>query len=445
MTVSPARVGAAAAIAVAALVLVLVVSSGGSGNELRAEFTSARGLVKGNEVRVLGAPAGKVADIELTDRGTALVTIDLHDGLPAARRDATAAIRPVDLLGDVYVSLSLGSDPEPLDGKRIDRAHTSNAPRIDQLLRAFGPSQRAGLQAIIVESGLMLDRRGEDLARTAIALRPALEATDAVMRELGSQNAALGELVQDARRATGQLAGHSRDLGGLVSGLAATTRATAERAPELDAALAGAAPTLRQLRTTVAALARTAGDARPLATSLRSAAPGLATTADRLSPFLDETLAASRDLRPVLRSLRAVLVNGRDTFPGLAGGISRLGSSSDRLEAFAKAFEAAAPGISEGFFVNFPDQAAEPGDQPFDPFTDPRRHYWRGAAVASCEMFGVKVKPNCLSDVLAATARLGSTAEADTTGAATRAVRPPQSPSPMASTSRSLLDFLLSP
>ena len=61
----------------------------------------------------------------------------------------------------------------------------------------------------------------------------------------------------------------------------------------------------------------------------------------------------------------------------------------------------AAPAISEGFFVNFPDQAAEPGNQPFDPFTDPRRHYWRGAAVVGCETFGVKVEPNCMANVLA--------------------------------------------
>ena len=62
---------------------------------------------------------------------------------------------------------------------------------------------------------------------------------------------------------------------------------------------------------------------------------------------------------------------------------------------------AAAP-ISDGFFVNFTDEAAEPGDQPFDPFADPARHYWRGAAVLSCEAFGVKIAPNCLDQFLAA-------------------------------------------
>ena len=63
--------------------------------------------------------------------------------------------------------------------------------------------------------------------------------------------------------------------------------------------------------------------------------------------------------------------------------------------------EPAAPAISEGFFVNFPDQAAEPGTQPFDPFADPRRHYWRGAALLTCQSFGVPIEPGCLSGFLA--------------------------------------------
>jgi hypothetical protein len=64
-------------------------------------------------------------------------------------------------------------------------------------------------------------------------------------------------------------------------------------------------------------------------------------------------------------------------------------------------FDAAAPGISKGFFVDFPDQADESGKQPFDPFAEPTRNYWRGAAVFSCEAFGVPVAPGCLTKALA--------------------------------------------
>ena len=69
---------------VPALVVALAAgrSEGGpDAHVVRAEFASARGLVEDADVRVEGAVAGTVDEIELTDRGTALVTARLHDGL----------------------------------------------------------------------------------------------------------------------------------------------------------------------------------------------------------------------------------------------------------------------------------------------------------------------------------------------------------------------------
>ena len=37
----------------------------------------------------------------------------------------------------------------------------------------------------------------------------------------------------------------------------------------------------------------------------------------------------------------------------------------------------------------------------FDPFAEPTRAYWRGAAVFTCETFGVPVAPGCLTKALA--------------------------------------------
>jgi hypothetical protein len=60
----------------------------------------------------------------------------------------------------------------------------------------------------------------------------------------------------------------------------------------------------------------------------------------------------------------------------------------------------AAPALATGLFVHVAGQASEPGRQPFDPSTDSRRRYWRGAAVMSCETFGLKVEPGCLTAAL---------------------------------------------
>ena len=59
-------------------------------------------------VRVDGAIAGSVGEIEITDEGTALVSMELYEGTAPPRADATAAIRQQDITGDSYVALEPG-------------------------------------------------------------------------------------------------------------------------------------------------------------------------------------------------------------------------------------------------------------------------------------------------------------------------------------------------
>ena len=366
---------------------------------VRAEFKNARGLVEGGDVRVAGAVAGSVERIEVTEKGTAMVTAHLHDGAPPARADALAAIRPVDLLGDVYLALIPGDDPEPLRGA-IPTARTSNAPRIDELLAAFDDPVRSGLRALLVEGGRALEGRGAHLARAVVELRPALEAADEVMSELGSQNAALGDLVVDGERAARQLASRRSDLRALIADLSDVVETTAGRRSELEQGLRELPELLDRAGGTAARLDRAATAATPLAADLASAAPPLAAVADELPPFLRDARAAATDLTPAVRLLRDVLADGSPTLGGLGRGLQDALAAAPEIDGLMRAVKPAAPAFSEGFFVNFPDQAAEPGRQPFDPLADPRRNYWRGAGVMSCEAFGMKIKPGCVDAAL---------------------------------------------
>jgi virulence factor Mce-like protein len=367
---------------------------------ITAEFTNARGLVEGNDVRVGGAPAGTVTNLELSDRGTALVTIELHDGIAPPRADATAAIRPVDLIGDNYVALDLGSDEAPLAAP-IPPSRTLNEPRLDDLLRSFGAPERTGIQAMLVEGGMALDQRGADLNQAALDLRPALEATDSVLAELNSQTAGLRDFVSAADRAAGEAASRDDDLARMVSALDATLHATADRPEALDAALAGAPESIANLQRIAPRLTAVAEQALPLAESINRSAPGLATAADRAVPFLSAAGRAIERVDPVVGQATDLLESADTTLTSFDSGFQKLISVGPDYERFLDALVPAAPAISEGFFVNFPDEAAEPGKQPFDPFADPRRHYWRGAAVFTCQSFGLPIEPGCLSDFLA--------------------------------------------
>jgi virulence factor Mce-like protein len=393
------RVALTALIAVGVYLAARAVTSTPSGLRVQAEFSDAHGLVVGNDVRIDGAPAGRVDSIALSSHGTAIVTMRLNDGLAQPRADATAAIRPVDLLGDTYVALSPGRAQAPLHGA-IPFGRTLNDPRLDDLLRVFRAPQRAGLKAMLVELGIALDDRGVDLNQAALELRPALSAAQNVMQELGSQNADLRRFVADAQQVVAQGAGRSRDLGTLIGGLSATLRTTAAHASGLDAGLQTMPQTLVQARQTAGELAGTARAARPLAAELAGAAGGLSLAATRLSPFLSELARAARDLHPTLRAATGALTAADPTVSALASGLGAIKRAGPEVGRLISELVPAAPGIAQGFFVNFPDQAREPGTQPFDPFANPLRNYWRGVGVFTCQSFGLPIEPGCLSKFL---------------------------------------------
>lgn len=372
--------------------------SGGENPTYTARFSSARGLVAGNDVRVGGAVAGRVREVRLAHDGSAEVVFTTTRRA-APRADARAAIRPVDLLGDTYLALSPGADRAALQGP-IDVTRTVNAPRLDELLRTFSPPVRDALGALIVETGLALDERGADLAATAVQLKPALTAADRVVGELDGQNHALAALVPDAERAASQLGSRADDLGPLIDSLARTLDTTAAHGSQLDATVAGLPATLTRVRRTATTLGATARAAQPVARTLRDSAPQLQAALTELRPFVARLRTTATVLRPAVRSLRRTLAGGAQSLPKLDRALRALLTATPDIQQLVAAIEPAAPGIAKGFLENFPDQAAEPGNQPLDPFADPRRRYWRGAAVMSCEAFGVPVKPGCLNDVL---------------------------------------------
>jgi ABC-type transporter Mla subunit MlaD len=370
------------------------------GRSWTAEFTDARGLVAGNDVRVGGAVVGRVSGISLSRSGTALVRFTLADRRAYPRTDAAAAIRPADLLGDNYLSLSRGTSSSLLRGP-IRTADTVNAPRLDQVLDAFGPRVRTGLQTLLVEGGIALDQRGGGIARAIVDLRPALDAAYGVLGELDAQNVALARLLPAAEGATGQLDARRADLGPLLGGLARTLSATAGSAGALDQAIVGLPGTLSQARSTATRLSSLAATATPLAGTIGTVAAPLGEAVQGLPSLLDRIRTAAPSLTVAVQGARQALVQGGPGLAELARALPVLGNQAPEISSLLGELDQAAPGIAQGFLVDFPDQAAEPGNQPLDPFADPTRNYWRGAAVLSCQTFGVADAPGCLTKAIA--------------------------------------------
>ena len=434
-----------------------------SATVVTAEFDNAFPLIEGMYVRVDGAIAGSVGTIEVNDRGNAEVELNLNDSIEPPSSDATAAIRQQDTTGDSYVAFDPGTSGKPLGEDGIVCADydecdaTLVAPRLDDLLNSFGPSERAGIKLILVETAKALDQRGADLNRAALELKPAIEQADIALEQVNSQNEALKQLLASAENVTGQAAARNDELGDLIGSLAATLDTVEQQSAPLDESLAKLPATTSRARTTLAKLTSAATAAQPLAEDTADASPLLASALERFPGFLDNASSFLTDTRSTLELTKGVLKAAQPTLEigkkrVVTGAFDLVGATADLLnsvlggeDAFPALFGDDSYGEGEGTLGKrgFGSVAVEPGDLPGYPASNAPRNWLRVSAVINCEVFGAPVKPGCLLDVLnslrsqqKASVAKAKEERADTLADAAKAVRdanplaPPDRPGP---------------
>ena len=402
-----------------AIAILYVTSRPPSGTqEVVAEFRNAFPLIEGMHVRVDGAIAGSVGTIEVNDEGLAAVTLLVEEEIEDPTADASAAIRQGDTTGDSYVAYDPGDEDAPLgdvdgiptivcDAKTAEDpcSNTLVAPRFDDLLNAFGPSERAGIQLILVELARAVDKRGGDLNQAALELRPALVAASRALDEVNGQNAALRSLIRDTEAVTAQAADRRVQLNHLIESLGRTLEATTSELPALDAGLLKLPPTVDRAESTLAALTSAATATTPLARELASGAPQLAETLRLAPPFIDDaefvvdratpTLKLTRDLlaasEPTIKADPQRVVTGPfDLAPAVSNLFRGILGGDTTFDAFF-----GAPVSQRGFGA----VAVEPGNQAgYPPGYD--RNFLRISAVVNCEAFGVPIRPGCLLDAI---------------------------------------------
>jgi phospholipid/cholesterol/gamma-HCH transport system substrate-binding protein len=382
---------------VAVVYSLLIPKPSGGPTKIQAEFADAGLLTTGDDVVEYGAKVGTVASMRLSDRGTALVTFSLFSGVTRPRADATVSVRPQNLLGGEYLSLSPGHAARPLDGI-VPASRTFVATQLNDLFNSFDRPTATALSLLLNELGRALDARGEDLNQAVLELAPTFDAADRIASQLGQQNAHLVDLISHAEALTAQVAPRTGDLDRLIVSLQRTLTTTALRANGLDRGLAELPKALGQTRRTLALLSSTATAARPLATRLGAAAPEIATAANRLTPFAADARPAIEQLRPLVRETATTLEAGRQSLPRLSSSLHVVANVAPQLRALAKVLDPLAQIAIEGIFAGLGGVAGEPGTQPGD--NEPGRNWFRGVGVLGCESFGVAIAPGCLTTVL---------------------------------------------
>jgi ABC-type transporter Mla subunit MlaD len=296
------RLALIALVLVAAAVTAAVATASGSGSgdqgtyEVRAIFDDASFAVPGEQVRVAGAPVGSIASLDVTKSKQAAVTLQINDArFTPFHANATCAIRPQSLIGEMYVDCTPGSTAAPALHRigsgpgagtyylPVVRTHSPVDFDIAQDIYREPIAQR--LAIILNELGTGLAARGSDLNAVIHRADPALGNTDQVLKILASQNRALAKLATDSATVLTPLAKQRKALADFIVQANTTAVASASRATDISRSIQLLPGFLRQLRPLMVDLGTLADQGTPVASELNTSASALGREFTELTPF----------------------------------------------------------------------------------------------------------------------------------------------------------------
>jgi ABC-type transporter Mla subunit MlaD len=334
----------AVAAATTAAVALASGQNGQSGNyKVRAIFDDASFAVPGEQVRIAGAPVGSIASLDVCVAHTAAcaagtqnkaaVTLEINDArFTPFHADATCAIRPQSLIGEMYVDCTPGTAAAPAlhriengPGKGtyylpVTRTHSPVDFDIAQDIWREPVTQR--LAIILNELGTGLAARGSDLNAVIHRADPALGYTDQVLKILAGQNRALAKLATDSATVLTPLANQRKALADFIVQANTTATASATRASDISKSIQLLPGFLRQLKPLMVDLGTLADQGTPLASELGTSAQALGREFTELTPFAKAARNALIDLGASAQQSQGSLVA---TIP-LANRLNNLGT-----------------------------------------------------------------------------------------------------------------------
>ncbi|MGE4425245.1 MAG: MlaD family protein [Solirubrobacteraceae bacterium] len=291
----------------AAVVGYIVVSGGEDPYRVQVELDNAGGLRQHSSVKIAGVPGGSVSKIEVTDKDTAVATLDLDDNAAPIGRNATVKIRPTDLLGERYVDLDPGDAGRAAPaGYRIPTKRTALPVELDDILNSVDGDTQARLKVLINEFGIGLGSRGKDFAKLLNVMPPALDEARKLVRQLAEERDAVERLLVKGDRITASVAPKRDELASLMDDAERTLKVVADRRESMGRAIDSAPPALSRLQSTLRTLDHASLNMRPAADDLRDATAPLTAVLREMPDFEDAAkpaLDAARKASPALKKL----------------------------------------------------------------------------------------------------------------------------------------------
>jgi phospholipid/cholesterol/gamma-HCH transport system substrate-binding protein len=343
-TVIQLLVAVAFALSCFALLLFLWISFGGptplkpTGYRVDVPFDEATQLAVESDVRISGVSVGKVKEIDLSDEGKAVATLEIDDRYAPIPEDTRAILRQKTLLGETYVELTPGSPGEPgepgasdsigaqgpvtdtsaeevdyvPEGGELDEAQVSEAVQLDEIFRTFDEPTRLAFQTWMQEAAVALRGRGVDLNAAIGNLEPFAAEANELLRILDTQRLATRQFVRNTGEVFEALSERQGQLQGLIRSSDAVFATTAARNRDLQEAFVALPTFLDESRLTLTRLEEFALDTDPLVQQLRPAARELSPTLIDLGELAPELRAFFRGLKPAAQRSRRGLGALRD-------------------------------------------------------------------------------------------------------------------------------------
>jgi virulence factor Mce-like protein len=284
-----------AALAAGAVVLALGASHGSKPAGYTVVLDNAFGLQQGGDLKIAGVRAGKITKISLdqvSHRALVQFRID-RAGFGSLRSDVHCASRPQSLIGEYFLDCDPGTAKKVLKaGARIPVTQSASTVAPDLLNDIMRRPYRQRLSIILGELGAGVAARGPDLNAAIRRASPALRETDRVLAILARQNLTLRDLVTNADRVIGDLAGNHKDVGRWVVEARDTARTSAQRRAQIAEGFRRLPGFLEQLRPTMASLGTVARNQAPALRNLDASSQQLEQFFTRLKPFADASRPA---------------------------------------------------------------------------------------------------------------------------------------------------------
>ncbi|HET6831167.1 MAG TPA: MlaD family protein [Solirubrobacterales bacterium] len=345
------------------LLLFLWISFGGpvplkaESYRITAYFPEATQLAQESDVRIGGVSVGKVKSVELAPidkqidgQDTSEVEIEIEPEFAPISSDARAILRLKTLLGETYVELTSGTDPDSAagvslgsaappagagseelhsipEGGSLGLARIHNQTQIDEIFNALDDETRSAFQQWQQGAAVAIRGRSLDLNDAVGNLAPFFADASDVLAVLRRQRDQLQGLVRDTGTVFDALSERDGQLADAITGSNATFEALASEEQALRDFFQIAPTFENEARLTFERLDRFQADTTPL---VRKLLP----VANDISP----TLRSVRRLSPRLRSLFLDLDDlnraSRRGFPALASTLRELRPTLENLDPF---------------------------------------------------------------------------------------------------------------